>query len=123
MNEVAPDRKWFEKQKATLLEAGGIALVIKRVKRLVKEKAPGADSLLTYLLNHEGNMQYDYYRQQGWMIGSGPIESAHRTLLQVRMKRSGQRWANHGCDNMIKLRLIIKNSRYDAIRSVLKPAA
>jgi len=60
------------------------------------------NQLLGYLENHKHQMNYQYYRQQGWMIGSGAIESAHRTLLQVRMKRSGQRWANDGCDNVIK---------------------
>lgn len=123
MGEVAPSEAWFDEQKATLRLKGGVALVIEKVEQLVKENVKDADKLLTYLTNNRDRMDYAYYREQGWMIGSGPIESAHRTVLQVRMKRSGQRWANHGCDNLIKLRLIMKNNQQEVIRKVLKTAA
>ena len=59
--------------------------------------------LLTYLKNNAYRMKYDEYRQRGLMISSGPIESAHRTVLQVRMKLSGQYWSEAGCDKMIKV--------------------
>lgn len=123
LGEVAPNKTWFDQQKATLRLSGGAALVKKSVEQLVKEHVKDADKVLTYLENNQERMDYAYYREQGWMIGSGPIESAHRTVLQVRMKRSGQRWANHGCDNMIKLRLIMKNNQQEEIRKVLKTAA
>jgi hypothetical protein len=48
---------------------------------------------------------------------------ACRTVRQVRMKRSGQRWVNQGCDNLIKLRIIMKNNRQELIRNVLKTTA
>ncbi len=123
LGEVSPNKAWLDEQKATLRLTGGAVLVKKRVEQLVKEQVKDADKVITYLENNQERMDYAYYREQGWMIGSGPIESAHRTVLQVRMKRSGQRWANHGCDNMIKLRLIMKNSQQEEIRKVLKPAA
>ncbi len=66
---------------------------------------------------------YRYYREQGWMIGSGAMESTHRTLLQVRMKRSGQRWANDSCANMIILRLSCKNHQSDIIRDHFEKVA
>jgi hypothetical protein len=37
-------------------------------------------------------MDYRRYRHNGWLIGSGPIEAAHRTVVQQRLKLSGQRW-------------------------------
>jgi hypothetical protein len=86
-------------------------------------QSPDVEKLVTYLENHKGQMNYKYYREQGWMIGSGPIESAHRTVLQVRMKRSGIRWANKGCDNMIKLRVAFKNGQRNVIKQVFKLAA
>ena len=120
--EVTPknDVGWLDQQKASLLESK-IEVVINRVKQLPDNTM--VDKLITYLENHKSNMNYKYYREQGWMIGSGPIESAHRTVLQVRMKRSGIRWANRGCDNMIKLRIAYKNNQRDIIRRLFKQTA
>lgn len=99
-----------------------VEAVISEVKT-VQGNEEDINQLLGYLENHKHQMNYQYYRQQGWMIGSGAIESAHRTLLQVRMKRSGQRWANDGCDNVIKLRVAYKNGRRDLVRKLLKKTA
>ena len=38
------------------------------------------------------------------LIGSGAIESAHRTVIQKRMKRSAQRWTKKKAQNMLALR-------------------
>lgn len=120
---VAPknDSNWLAKQKEAMLNSE-VENVLVAVKAL-PEQGDVIQTLIAYLENHKHQMDYRHYRAQGWMIGSGAIESAHRTLLQVRMKRSGQRWANHGCDKMIKLRVAYKNGRGDLIRNLLKNAA
>jgi hypothetical protein len=109
------------KQKEALLN-NRVEAVIGEVKTL-QGNEEDINQLIGYLENHKHQMNYQYYRQQGWMIGSGAIESAHRTLLQARMKRSGQRWANEGCDSMIQLRVTYKNGRRDLVRKLLKKAA
>ncbi len=43
------------------------------------------------------------------IIGSGAIESAHRTLVQKRMKRSGQRWSWKGAQHILNLGVVRKN--------------
>ncbi|MBU6341335.1 MAG: UPF0236 family protein [Bacteroidetes bacterium] len=120
---VAPkeDSIWLDKQKTALLDSNveGVIAAVKMTRRPAEE----IQALVNYLENHKHQMDYRYYRQQRWMIGSGAIESAHRTVLQVRMKRSGQRWADAGCDNMIKLRVAYKNGRRTLIRELLKNAA
>lgn len=115
------DGKWLAMQKGLLLN-NEVEKVIDGIRRL-KSNQEDVDKVLGYLENHKHQMKYRDYRNRGWMIGSGAIESAHRTILQVRMKRSGQRWANKGCDNMIKLRIAIKNGKRDLIRNLLKTAA
>jgi hypothetical protein len=121
LSGAVPNNKgWLELQKTDLL-GGRVGAVIERVKLLPKSDC--VEKLGTYLENHRENMDYGEYRKQGWMIGSGPIESAHRTVLQVRMKRSGIRWGNPGCDNMIKLRVVYKNKQRNLIAGALKKAA
>lgn len=118
--EVAPGPGWLQAQKADLLD-GRADLVIERLGQMAPDDRTG--KVIAYMKNHKDKMDYKEYRRNGWMISSGPIESAHRTVLQTRMKRSGIRWANHGCDNMIKLRLVYKNNQTNLIRDLLKTAA
>ena len=39
-------------------------------------------------------------------MGSGIVESAHRHVLQVRMKRAGQRWGIQRARRMVRLRAV-----------------
>jgi len=54
-------------------------------------------SILTYYENNRSRMDYKNYREKGLLIGSGPMEAAHRHVVQCRMKLSGQRWTIAGC--------------------------
>ena len=78
------------------------------------------NKLVGYLLNNRHRMRYGDYQKQGFLIGSGPIEAAHRTVLQVRMKRSGQRWVNTGCDNMLRSRVAYKSGKFNLLTNLLK---
>src|SRR5207248_9528410 len=49
------------------------------------------DDLVRYYRSNAQRMKYRLYREHGYPIGSGACESAHRHVLQVRMKRAGQR--------------------------------
>jgi len=61
-------------------------------------------------------MDYQKYKQMGCgIIGSGAIESAHRTVVQKRLKLSGQRWSKRRAQNMLNLRVINKNQQWNKI--------
>lgn len=45
-----------------------------------------------YYKGNIGRIDYELYRCQGLVIGSVPVEEAHRTAIQTRMKRNEQRW-------------------------------
>ncbi|MCB0425665.1 MAG: hypothetical protein KDD13_13600, partial [Mangrovimonas sp.] len=65
--------------------------------KLAKQKAIG------YYIEHDDRMQYKTYREQGLMIGSGPIEAAHRSVIQQRLKLSGQKWSIKGREGGVKV--------------------
>ena len=48
-----------------------------------------AAQLGTYLRTNQPRLCYGRFRQRGLLCGSGPVEAAHRTLLQVRINFSG----------------------------------
>lgn len=118
----ADEADWLEQMKTHLLEGRQLKV---RQSVLQMKQLPGEekDILLNYLENNEYRMKYDEYRKKGLMIGSGPIESAHRTLLQVRMKRSGQRWSDEGCDKMTKLRVAMRSQKFDLITNIFRKSA
>jgi hypothetical protein len=117
--------KWFTQQKERLLEGNQelVYEVIRSLKRF-KEK----EKLLHYLTSNAYRMNYKAYIDRGLMISSGPLEhllheSAHRTLLQARMKKSGQHWSESGCDRMAKLRVVYCSNRFELITNILKKQA
>ena len=68
-------------------------------------------------------MDYPKYIKSGLLIGSGAIESAHRTVLQKRMKQSGQRWSKKGLEKMISLRVLNMSGYWNKIRDLITKAA
>jgi hypothetical protein len=62
------------------------------------------DNLLGYYRTNQKRMRYAHFKELGLPIGSGMVESAHRHVLQERMKRAGQRWAVSNARQMVRLR-------------------
>jgi hypothetical protein len=62
--------------------------------------------VLGYFENHVHRMDYPMYLTKGWEIGSGPIESACKTVIGKRMKNGGMRWGEDGADEMCHLRAL-----------------
>jgi hypothetical protein len=72
-----------------------------------------------YFRNNAHRMRYRLFREQGLLIGSGPVESAHRHVLQVRMKLAGQHWDPTKANRMARLRAAYRTNPtgfYEAIR-------
>ena len=116
---------WYERQKEDL-EAGKLLTVIDRIERLSIKSKTAKDKrqkLLKYFRDNAYRMKYDEYRGAGYMIGSGPIEAAHRTVVQKRMKLSGQRWSDGGAQPMLNLRYAFKSGRRIMLRKLINQVA
>jgi hypothetical protein len=61
---------------------------------------------LGYFRNHQHRMDYPRYVANGWQIGSGPVESACKTVVANRLKGSGMRWGEDGSDAVCHLRAL-----------------
>jgi len=79
--------------------------------------------LKTYINKNKSKMKYPEYIQKNLLIGSESIESVHRTVLQKRMKQSGQRWSKEGLHNMIKLRTAGMSGYWNEIQLLIRQAA
>ncbi len=112
--------KWTAEQRELLL-CSEVLSVIENIKELSKDKNKGAAQLIAYYQSNIDRMDYKRYLQIGnGLIGSGAIESAHRTVIQKRMKQSGQRWSVQGAQNMLQLRATRKNGQWSKIITLTK---
>ena len=59
-----------------------------------------------YFRNHQHKMDYPRYLANGWQIGSGPVESACKTVVNARLCGSGMRWGSPGSDALCHLRAL-----------------
>jgi hypothetical protein len=64
-----------------------------------------------YFRNHVHKMDYPTYRQNGWQIGSGPVEAACKSVVGQRLKCSGMRWGEDGADSVSHLRALWLSER------------
>lgn len=77
-------------------------------KPALKEKL---QEVLGYFQNNVHRMDYPTYQANGWLIGSGAVESACKTVVGQRLKLAGMRWREYGTDTMCHLRGLFRSER------------
>ena len=83
----------------------GILMELDRTHHPPAAQRAHADCL-RYFTNHQHRMDYPRYLANGWQIGSGPVESACKTVVANRLKGSGMRWGEDGADAVCHLRAL-----------------
>ena len=97
---------WRETTCEKLKTQGG-RVVLEELRRLnARRRSEKAvrDEVVGYFENQAHRMDYPTYRAKGWQIGSGPVESACKTVIGKRMKGGGMRWGVDGADAVSHLR-------------------
>jgi hypothetical protein len=74
------------------------------VRPHLKAEDDPAQQAVTYYTNNQHRMDYPSYRQNGYQIGSGTIESGVKQIATQRMKVSGARWNLHSARMVAKAR-------------------
>jgi len=122
-----PDKKriWVKEQKKLLLEDQTYQ-VINNMQSL-RSRGPDTKKekrkVINYFIENEDRMQYGSYRAKNLLIGSGPIEAAHRHVTQKRLKLSGQRWTIKGAQAISNLRCYSKSNAWNMIDKLIRLAA
>lgn len=124
--ESTPRSEWIDEQCRTMLEEdtqkviGALKdLPMSPTKKIEQQKK----KLINYYQKNRKRMRYSAYIEKGLLIGSGAIESAHRNVLQQRMKLSGQHWTKKGFQQISNLRVVYKSNNSNRIRQLVKNAA
>ena len=105
--------RWVAEQTKRLKEHGPADLLTAITALL--EAHPEAEGLaehVGYLQKRAAQMQYPAYRAQGLPIGSGPVESANKLVVEARLKGAGMHWERSHVDPMLALRNAVCNDRW-----------
>jgi hypothetical protein len=118
-NTCAPDAKesWFERQKE-LMKTNRSSEVLEGLKvHLESETAPDEKAPVRachrYISNREGQFDYKSALEAELPVGSGEIESAHRYVIQDRLKRPGAWWKPENAETMLALRVLRANNDWN----------
>lgn len=98
--------EWVHQQKGRLLQdqVETVLADIRAWQPPTKAAEEAQRKELAYLSKHAHRMRYKSFRDAGYHIGSGVMESSCRWVVQQRMKGAGMRWSSEGAECMLQLR-------------------
>jgi hypothetical protein len=88
-----------------------------------EEEAEPVQACRQYLENRLSYFDYAGALKAGLPIGSGEVESGHRSVIQARLKLSGAWWQEKTAENMLALRTLRANDEWDAYWREARQAA
>jgi hypothetical protein len=112
-------RRWLDRKRHVLLEHdNGGRRVLCTLNRLARQRLGKAACTelakqRQFFRNNHRRMTYANFRARGLPIGSGPVEAACKTLVKMRLCRSGMRWTRAGGQHVLAARTLIKSQRWD----------
>lgn len=116
--------QWVESQKAAFAHSR-LRQVLHAIRVLYPNGSPLPEAVrqaVGYIFHNRRRMDYAAFRQAGYPIGSGTIESACKTVVQARMKQSGMRWSRTGAQSMLALRSLLLSQRWDELSTLAPPS-
>jgi hypothetical protein len=95
-------KTWLDDTRTALWQ-GNTRFVIRACEKLAPQSETAAKAT-TYFRNNAQRMRYDVFREQGYLIGSGTVESACKQIVTRRLKVSGAQWNLQGARLTAKAR-------------------
>jgi hypothetical protein len=97
-------------------DAKAITKIINHLKYKVKGKVKKVKELtreINYFKNNKHRCHYAKLKAENKPIGSGIVESACKTFVQLRCKRAGQRWEQAGGQAILRFRSLLLSNQFD----------
>ena len=101
------DRPGWVKPRVRAISDGNVEAVLKELEE-ENDKNPNKrlKRLIGYIKRFYDALDYDNFKSMGYPIGSGEIESAHKSIPQKRLKIPGASWHADSIDPMLALRIL-----------------
>ena len=101
------DRPGWVKPRVRAISDGNVEAVLKELEEEnIKNPNKRLKRLIGYLKRFYDALDYDNFKSMGYPIGSGEIESAHKSIPQKRLKIPGASWHADSIDPMLALRIL-----------------
>jgi hypothetical protein len=115
---TAPQRTRWRNQARTLLRAGKVNTVLEDMDRIIAEhpRNEALKSERNYFHHNRRRFRYAWARRLRLPMGSGPMESAIRRVINLRLKGPGIFWHEENAEAMILIRAFYKARRWDELR-------
>ena len=115
--EAQERKNWLETQKQSL-RASEVKTVISALESLTSKENANDESTpitsaISYLEKREHQLDYQDAIRRDLPVGSGEVESAHRHILQKRLKIPGAWWRLGRAEEMAQLRAMRANCRWE----------
>lgn len=112
--DTTEQKQWLDQSCHKLKhDVGAAALLYKEMLQLsqsLEHPKTIQDNLVaavTYFRNHLHQMNYAFYRDRQFPIGSGVTEAACKTVIKQRLCCSGMRWKETGAAVVLSLRTLV----------------
>lgn len=118
VSEKCDPNKPMYKEHQEMVKNGNILEVVELLRPYIEppevadEKSP-TRKCIRYIENRPGQFNYPNAIKNDLPIGSGQIESAHRYVIQSRLKLTGAWWKKDIADNMLALRTLRANNMWE----------
>jgi hypothetical protein len=101
------DRPGWVESRVRAISDGNVEAVLKELEE-ENDKNPNKrlKRLIGYINRFYDALDYDNFKSMGYPIGSGEIESAHKSIPQKRLKIPGASWHADSIDPMLALRIL-----------------
>jgi hypothetical protein len=123
----AAPRGWLSQQKEQLkqspVEVVQAALAPYLEANAVADKAAPVRCCYRYLVNRPGQVDYQSAVNADLPLGSGEIESAHRYVIQQRLKLAGAWWNEDTAADLLALRTLRANGQWEQYWATIEQQA
>ena len=116
-------RKWKDKLKHKENAVEGLIRSVDyyvKTRKLSASRRKASERERQFFINNQEQMNYAIYVELGYPIGSGPVESACKTIVKERLCRSGMRWNRESGGNVLNLRVLAKSQQWDQMWSLYR---
>jgi hypothetical protein len=110
--------QWSESVIDKIME-GKVSDALAMIPATQNKLPSGTVNIKTYIENNIDKINYKEYKKKGYYIGSGPIESANKTIVQRRLKQSGMRWSVDGAQSILMLRAKVESNKWYEVEDIL----
>ncbi len=111
------EKNWMDEQKSRLKNNDVSLVLLALLPHIEPQETTDQDAPVRtchrYITNWLHQLDYKTAIDNDLPIGSGEIESAHRYIIQKRLKLPGSWWLENNAENMLALRVSRANNEWD----------